>query len=81
MCQPSLRRDRGYVNAPLLHFGYIERADRIRKLGWYFRSIHPDNKTEGNYSHICRRAMYRKIPADAKLLHAGPLKLAPLALK
>ncbi len=75
----ALRRDRGYVNAPLLHFGYLERADRIRKLSWY-RSIDPDNKTEGNYSHIAQGDV-PEIPADAKLLHAGPLKLAPLAIK
>jgi len=72
----EVRANRGYVKAPLLHFGYLHREDRIRKLAWY-RSIDPDNKHEDNYRHIAQGDI-PEIPADAKMKHGGPLELRPL---
>ncbi len=69
-----LRRNRGYVNAPLLHFGYLHREDRVRKLAWY-RELDPNNKHEDNYSHI---GVGDEYPADSKFRHGGPLEIRPL---
>lgn len=61
------------VDAPLLHFGYMDRADRLRKYSWY-NGQDPDNEAEDRYRHVVQGDMSH-VPASAKLKHAGPLKL------
>lgn len=70
----QLRADRGYVKAPLLHFGYLNREDRIRKYEWYNR-LDPNNKTEDYYRHMVIGDVF---PTDSKFTHGGPLELRPL---
>lgn len=62
--------------ARLLHLGYMEREDRLRKYEFYNR-IDPDNAGEDCYRH-CIQGDVPEIPADARLRHAGPLQLAAL---
>lgn len=57
----------------LNHLGYMDAADRKRKLEWY-RKIDPDNPSEDNYRHITQGDDGGE-PADARLMHAGPLRL------
>jgi|HubBroStandDraft_4_1064222.scaffolds.fasta_scaffold03171_16 glycosyltransferase involved in cell wall biosynthesis len=71
---PQGIRGRQRVEAPLLHMGYLDRADRERKLAWY-REQDPNNEREDNYSHICVGDIY---PADSKFRHGGPLELRQL---
>ncbi len=70
---PDLRHNRQVVNAPLLHYGYMERDDRLRKYSWY------NAKDPGNHSEDCYRHMVQgdivDVPADAILKHGGPLRL------
>lgn len=70
---PSLRDRREVVNAPLLHYGYMERDDRLRKYSWY-NAKDPDNRAEDCYRHMVQGDIVQ-VPADAVLKHAGPLKL------
>jgi len=59
--------------ARLLHFGYMDAADRRRKFEWYNRHD-PNNEIEDRYQHMVQgdpEGPHRK----AKLLHAGPLRL------
>ena len=68
--------------AILLHLGYMDRKDRLRK--WeYYNSIDSKNRLEGydpahperrNYPHMVQGDV-PEVPAEIKLLHAGPLKL------
>ena len=70
--------------ARLIHLGYIDREIRLRKWKWY-NSIDPRNVGEGYDSRHPERGSYphivqgdiREVPAHIKLMHAGPLKLAP----
>ena len=59
--------------ARLWHLGYMLEADRRRKVEWY-RKIDPNNVGEDNYSH-CSQGDPGGAPAEAKLKHAGPLRL------
>lgn len=59
----------------LLHLGYMEKADRLRKFAWY-NLIDPRSKGEDYYRHIVQGDL-PEIPANARLRHAGPLKLQP----
>lgn len=61
----------------LLHWGYMDRADRLRKYEWYNR-IDPNNGAEDCYRHIVQGDV-PEVPADARLEHAGPLRLEALA--
>lgn len=81
--QPVALGDSG---VKVLHYGYMHRADRIRKWEWY-SSIDPVNKAEGyddrfphrkSYPHIVQGDV-PEVPADAVLIHAGPLKVRPLS--
>lgn len=73
------------TNVKLLHYGYLHRADRIRK--WEFYNTHdPKNRSEGyedafperrTYPHIVQGDI-PEVPANALLIHAGPLQLQPL---
>jgi hypothetical protein len=69
----------------LLHYGYMDKADRIRKWHWY-NSIDPVNVGEGfdrrrpdrgSYPHIVQGDI-PEVPASASLMHAGPLELRQL---
>ena len=70
---PLLRERREIVNAPLLHYGYMERDDRLRKYSWY-NAKDPDNHSEDCYRHMVQGDIV-EVPADAVLKHGGPLKL------
>jgi hypothetical protein len=69
----------------ILHYGYLHKADRIRK--WEFYNHHdPRNENEGydpkfpgrrTYPHIVQGDI-PEVPANAKLRWAGPLTLRPL---
>jgi glycosyltransferase involved in cell wall biosynthesis len=59
----------------LWHLGYMDRADRLRKYGWY-NAIDPENDFEDRYRH-CVQGDLVEVPAGARLRHAGPLMLVP----
>ena len=64
------------IDARLLHLGYLNREDRIRKFEWYSK-IDPGNQAEDCYRH-CIQGDIPEIPATARLKHAWPLCLQPL---
>lgn len=64
--------------ARLLHYGYMEREDRIRKHAWY-NTVDPANHGEDCYRH-CVQGDVPEVPADARLKWAGPLELQPLEI-
>ncbi len=59
--------------ARVWHYGYMLRDDRIRKWRWY-TTIDPQNVVEDGYRHIVQGDV-PEVPADARLRHAGPLRL------
>lgn len=66
------------VNLParLLHYGYIDREDRIRKFKFYNRTD-PNNFIEDFYRHMVIGDLY---PAESQFAHGGPLTIEPLVL-
>lgn len=72
----SLRYGALQTDIPLLHLGYRDREDRIRKFNWY-RSIDPGNQAENEYRHIVQGDI-PEVPATVSLMHAGPLTFTPL---
>jgi len=69
-------------NTALLHLGYMNREDRIRKWKLY-NSMDPKNLAEGydpshpergSYPHIVQGDI-PQVPADVRLKHSGPLLL------
>jgi glycosyltransferase involved in cell wall biosynthesis len=65
--------------ARLLHYGYMDRADRIRKFQWYNeqeRQLGVDASEDG-YRHVIQGDV-PEVPATARLRHAGPLELRAL---
>ena len=58
----------------LLHYGYMHRADRLRKYEWY-NAKDPNNRAEDMYSHMVIGDVF---PADSKFRYGGPLQLAAL---
>ena len=66
---------RALVDAPLLHYGYMHRSDRLRKYDWY-RAQDPGNVSEDEYRHIVIGDVF---PADSQFRHAGPLALQSLS--
>jgi glycosyltransferase involved in cell wall biosynthesis len=64
--------------ARLLHYGYMDRADRLRKYDWY-NQLDPNNRQEDRYRHMVQGDL-PEIPATARLMHGGPLCLQELAL-
>ena len=72
-------------HASILHLGYMERIDRLRK--WeYYNSLDPCNECEGfDFNHV-ERGSYPwivqgdipEVPSDIKLKCAGPLELKKL---
>jgi glycosyltransferase involved in cell wall biosynthesis len=64
------------LNVFLLHYGYLHKADRIRKYEWIL-SIDPMNEQEDFYRHSVQGDI-PEVPRDAKLKHGGPLLLQKL---
>lgn len=62
----------------LLHFGYMDQADRRRKFDWY-NQHDPNNLTEDQYVHMIQGDRGGP-PAHLQLKHAGPLELGNLSL-
>jgi glycosyltransferase involved in cell wall biosynthesis len=59
--------------ARLLHYGYMDKEDRLRKYKWY-NQIDPENMTEDGYRHIVQGDVVW-VPREAKLKWAGPLRV------
>lgn len=55
----------------LLHLGYMDKTDRIRKYEWY-RNLDPNNSCEDGYRHVVLGDLF---PPESQFLHAGPLRL------
>ena len=72
---PQAIHGRVLVNAPLLHYGYMHRADRLRKYSWY-RQQDPENQSEDHYRHVVVGDLF---PADSRFRHGGPLCLQSIA--
>jgi len=72
----SLQASARPLESALLHFGYMDQADRVRKYHWY-RAIDGSNRNEDGYRHMVQGDL-PEIPATARLRHAGPLFLRPL---
>jgi hypothetical protein len=64
------------LNVYLLHYGYMSRADRLRKYEYYNR-VDPHNEIEDCYRHIVQGDV-PEVPASAVLKYAGPLDVRPL---
>jgi glycosyltransferase involved in cell wall biosynthesis len=60
--------------ARLLHLGYRDKADRIRKYEFYNR-VDPRNVVENEYKHIVVGDLF---PADARFKWGGPLEVRAL---
>ena len=60
--------------ARLLHYGYMERGDRLRKYDWYNR-MDPNNSGEDGYRHMVVGDLF---PADSRFRWGGPLQLEAL---
>jgi glycosyltransferase involved in cell wall biosynthesis len=58
----------------LLHYGYMEKATRIRKYHFY-NKVDPNNLLEDHYRHMVIGDLY---PANSVFKWAGPLEVAPL---
>jgi len=66
------------LDVSLLHLGYMDPADRLRKYAWYnAKDTSPDLDREDHYRHIVQGDI-PEVPADAKLKWAGPLQLETL---
>lgn len=61
------------TEARILHYGYRDREDRLRKFAWY-RSIDGANRAEDGYRHMVLGDL-PEYPADLRLTHGGPLTL------
>lgn len=72
---PQAIRDRAHAGVSLLHYGYLDRADRIRKYDWY-RAQDPNNQMEDNYLHIVIGDVF---PAESRFRHGGPLELRQIS--
>jgi hypothetical protein len=64
------------LNVSLMHYGYMVKADRIRKWHWY-NELDPNNEAEDCYRHMVQGDV-PEVPADAVLKHAGPIELRTL---
>lgn len=65
------------IEADLLHYGYMHKADRLRKYRWY-NDQDPGNASEDCYRHIVQGDI-PDVPADAVLRHAGPMEFLTLS--
>jgi glycosyltransferase involved in cell wall biosynthesis len=73
---PKARTNQVHLGGPILHYGYMDAADRARKMAFY-RQHDPENQAEDNYRHI-NQGDPGGAPATATLKHGGPLLLQPL---
>jgi len=71
----ELRRRSIISDVRLLHYGYMDAADRIRKYGWY-NSHDPRNAAEDGYRHMVIGDVF---PAESVFRFGGPLDLAPVS--
>lgn len=62
----------------LIHYGYLDRADRLRKYEWYNRQT-PVPEGEDGYRHMVIGDI-PELPANSRTRFAGPLTLEPLCL-
>jgi glycosyltransferase involved in cell wall biosynthesis len=62
--------------ARLFHLGYLWRSERLARYNWY-TGTDPDNAAEDRYRHIVQGDV-PEVPASARLMHAGPLRLERL---
>jgi hypothetical protein len=67
---PQAIRQRAHAGVSLLHYGYMHRADRLRKYEWY-RANDPGNQMEDEYRHIVIGDVF---PRDSRFRHGGPLE-------
>ena len=74
--QELLHQAHGTCQAPILHLGYMEQADRLRKHAWY-NQIDPHNAVEDCYRHVIQGDPGGPA-ASEYLLHAGPLEIQSL---
>lgn len=58
--------------AAALHWGYLDKEDRLRKFAWYTERD-ANNENEGFYLH-CVQGDIPEVPADARLKWAGPMR-------
>lgn len=61
------------IPAVLKHYGYLHKADRIRKYNWY-NAIDPNNEAEDHYRHMVIGDLF---PEDTVAKHGGPLRVIP----
>lgn len=66
-----------HADVRLLHYGYMEKDDRLRKFDFYTRQD-PQAKGNDGYLHIVQGDV-PQVPASARLKLAGPLSLASLS--
>lgn len=62
------------ADVDLLHLGYMDSADRVRKWQWY-NALDGRNPNEDGYRHIVVGDIF---PPSATFRHGGPLKLEAL---
>lgn len=64
-------------DAKILHYGYMNQEDRLRKYEFYNRND-PGNPNEDGYRHMVIGDLF---PAESKFRHGGPLQLASLMVE
>lgn len=72
---PQGIQGRAHAGVSLLHYGYIDRADRIRKFNWY-QAQDPGNVIEDEYRHVVIGDLF---PAESKFRHGGALELRQIS--
>jgi len=70
----GLKGTGAWINATLLHLGYMLPEDRIRKYHWYNKKD-PNNAYEDGYRHVIIGDL---LPPETKASHGGPLKIYAL---
>src|SRR5271154_313904 len=70
-------RSHSFAECParLIHYGYIDRAMRLKKYNFYL-TVDPDNELEDRYRHIVAGDL-PEMPAGAITKWGGPLTLVP----
>lgn len=65
---------RSHAGVSLLHFGYMDREDRMRKYRWY-NETDPGNEAEDRYRHMVIGDLFGP---QCRFRHGGPLELRAL---